>query len=136
MTNNTNFNKANWQTNIKRMQGMFNRFRRRYHATNNATERRFLKAEATRMVTELRQWSKKWQNYGWSNYTWITRNYTVTCFTTPTNYRRPTTCKSLTNRTYGYNKNTRTCGTRTYGRHTTNRGATRSYAARKTYTAW
>ena len=134
-TYNTNYNKATWQTNIKRMQGMFNRFRRRYHATNNTTERRFLKAEATRMVTKLRQWSKKWQNFGWSNYTWITRNFTVTYFTTPTNYRRPTGCKSPTNRTYGYNKNTRTCGTRTYGRHT-NRGNTRSYAARKTYSAW
>lgn len=135
-TYNMSYNKANWQTNIKRMQAMFNRFRRRYHATNNATERRFLKAEATRMVSELRMWSKKWQNYGWSNNTWITRNYTVTCFTTPMNYRRPTACKNLTNRTYNYHKTTRPYGTRTYGRRTTTRSGTRSYAARKTYSAW
>jgi hypothetical protein len=136
-TNNVNYNKANFQTDIKRKQAMFNRFKRRYHASTNMTERRFLKCEATRLVTELRTYCKKWQNYGWTKYNWITKNYTVTNFTATTCARRPNTWKTPTNRTTSYNKNTpRSYASRTTTRRPTTRTNTRTYAARKTYLAW
>ncbi|HVP10048.1 MAG TPA: hypothetical protein VMV94_02555 [Phycisphaerae bacterium] len=136
-TYNVNYNKANFQTDIRRKQAMYNRFKRRYHASNDPTERRFLKCEATRLVTELRTWSRKWQNWGWGSYNWITKNYTVTNFTTTTGGRRVTTWKSPTNRSYNYHKNTPRCYTsRTTTRRPTSRTHTRTYAARKSYLAW
>ena len=137
-TNNVNYNKSNFQTDIRRKQAMFNRFKRRYHASNDPTERRFLKCEATRLVTELRTWSRKWQNWGWSNYNWITKNYTVTNFTaaTTTCGRRPTTWKNPTNRTWNCNKTTRSYTSRATTRRPTARTNTRTYAARKSYVAW
>ena len=136
-TNNVNYNKVTFQTDIRRKQAMFNRFKRRYHASTNPTERRFLKCEATRLVTELRTYCKKWQNYGWGKYNWITKNYTVTNFTATTCVRRPNTWKTPTNRTGNYNRtNTRCCSGRTTTRRPTSRTNTRTYAARKTYLAW
>lgn len=138
-THNFTYNKTNYQTNIKRWQGLYNRFKRRYHTSTNTTERRFLKTEATRVCNELRSWSKKWQTWGWGNYNWITKNFTMTHFTAgPTTCRRTTTWKSPTNRTSNYHKTTpRTYGSRTtYGRRGATRTNTRSFAARKNYLAW
>jgi hypothetical protein len=135
------YNKANFQTDIKRRQAMYNRFKRRYHASTNPNERRFLKAEATRMVTELRQWCRKWQNCGWTNYNWITKNYTVTNFTSgQCATRRTTTWRNATNRstTCNYNKNTpRSYSSRSYTRRPNSRtNRTTTYAGRKNYIAW
>ncbi len=137
---NVSYSKASFQADIKRKQALFNRFKRRYHATNNTTERKFLKNEATRVVNELRQWCKRWQNWGFGGWGWITKNYTVTdftCYTKPTcqttNYKSPTTRTYGRSTTRNYNY-----GNRTGSRRTSNRRSysTRSSAARRTYSAW
>jgi hypothetical protein len=130
------YTKVNFQADIKRKQALYNRFKKRYWASNNTTEKRFLKTEAGRLVTELRQWSKKWQNWGFGGHMWITKNYTMTYFgTRPAGYRKVTARKNPTNRTYG-RKTTRSYSSRTTRRPRSSYRTRRSSAARRTYSAW
>ena len=121
-----NYTKANFQTDIKRKQAMFNRFKRRFKTCKNPTEKRFLKTEATRVVGELKQCCKRWQTWGFGGYTWIIKNYTVTSFTAGV---RPTAYKSTTGRTYAHKT------TRTSAKWPKSRTHVRS-ATRKNYSAW
>jgi len=135
-----NYSKTSFQADIKRKQASFNRFKRRYRASNNPTEKRFLKNEATKVVTELRQWSKKWQNWGFGGYTWITKNFTVTYFTAAntTGARKTVSHKSPTCKTYGKKKTGRSYSNRknsTYSR-TGSHSRTRSSGTRRNYTSW
>ncbi len=143
---NGNITKASFTADIKRKQSLYNRFKRRYHVSNNSAEKKFLKNEATRLVTELRQWSKKWQTWGFGGYNWITKDFTVTNFNNYKgykSYRKPVaarttggTRKSPTTKSYG-RKSTRSTARRTTNRSNVRRTSrTRSYAARKNYSAW
>lgn len=139
--NNVNYSKTTFQADIKRKQAMFNRFNKRYFATTNPIERRWLKNEATRVANELHVYSKRWQNWGYGTTTWITRNYTMTRFNfagTPGQTRRTTNRTNVT----GRNFNTRTTGDN-WNHPTTNRrpGTRRTTRARTTcgrgsYVAW
>jgi hypothetical protein len=139
--NNANYSKASFQADIKRKQAMFNRFKKRYCATTNPTERRWLKNEAMRVATELHTCSKRWQTWGYGANTWITRNFTMTRFNygaTTRQARRTTTRSNVTNRTY----NTRTTGNY-WNQPTTNRRPrtqrttrARTTCGRGTYAAW
>jgi len=124
--NKGNYTKVSCRTDIKKKQAMWNRFRRRYFASDNPTERRFLKTEANRVSTELKQWSKRWQNWGFGGHTWITKNFNNTYFTSSrtTGARKTSSHKSSTNKSYGKRPKNRT----------THR--TKTYAARRSYSAW
>ncbi len=142
-----NYSKVSFQADIKRKQASFNRFKRRYKASKNLTEKRFLKSEATRFVTELRQASKKWQTWGFGGHTWITKNYTVTYFTAAkTNMtgarkntvRKTTARKSPTCKTYGKRTTSRSYSSRkpaTRSRASSS-SRTRSSGTRRNYTSW
>lgn len=124
-SNKCNYNKVNCKTDIKRKQAMFNRFKRRYSCSNNLTEKKFLKTEASRVATDLKQWSKRWNKWGFGACTWITKTYSVSKFTcSRTSTRKSPTCKSSWKRTSsGRPKNRTSSYTRTTG-------------ARKSYSAW
>jgi hypothetical protein len=124
MSNNCNYNKVNCKTDIKRKQAMFNRFKRRYKSSKNPTEKKFLKTEATRVATDLKQWSKRWNTWGFGACSWITKTYSVSNFTcSRTSMRKSPTCKSTWKRTTsGRPKSGSSARTRTTGAH-------RSYSA-------
>ncbi len=133
--NKGNYNKTTFQADIKRKQAMFNRFKKRFYATTDPVERRFLKNEAYRVANELQQWARRWQNWNFGPCNWITKNYTTTCFT-----NRTTTCRTnrkvTTGRTYG-----RTTTYGNYGNRTNRTPRTRTTnrtrnTTRATYTAW
>ena len=75
-----NITKVSFQTDIKRKQAFFNRCKRRFKVANTPGEKVFLKGEAGKIVTELKQCSKKWKNFGFGACTWITKSFTVTNF--------------------------------------------------------
>lgn len=139
--------KASFTADIKRKQALYNRFKRRYHSTNNAAEKKFIKVEATRLVTELRQWCKKWQNWGFGGYNWIVKDYNVTSFNNYKGYKsyskpvaarttsRTSARKSPTTKSYA-RKNTRTTARNTNRSNVRRTSRTRSNAARKSYSAW
>ena len=129
--NTGNYTKTSCQADITRKQAMWNRFKRRYWASDNPTERRFLKNEATRVANELKQWSKRWQNWGFGHYAWITKNYSISYFTQPKTYaaRKSSPYKSPTRKTYARRTTSRRPKSRTTSR-------TRTSAARKSYVAW
>ncbi|MFH1417050.1 MAG: hypothetical protein ABII12_02015 [Planctomycetota bacterium] len=137
-TKHGNYSKVSFQADIKRRQAAFNRFKRRYQASKNPTERRFLKNEATKVVTELRQWSKKWQTWGFGGNTWITKNFTVTYFTTTTGARKTSAYKSPTCKTYGKKNTGRSYSSRkgSTGMRTNSQSRTRTSGTRRNYTAW
>ncbi len=136
-----NYTKANFQADIKKKQMMWSRMKRRYRTSKNLTERKFLKAEATRLCTDLRQYSKKWQTWGFGGYTWITKNFSATNFvagaTTYTTGARKTTVarKSPTRKAYG-RKSTRTTSYRSPTTRSRNTSRTRSSAVRRTRGNW
>ena len=151
-----NVTKASYQADIKRKQAFFNRCKRRYKVANTPAERNWLKNEATKVCTELRQCSKKWKTYGFGGVVWITKNFTMTNFnaarSTVTN-RTKSTCKtsarktttnSRTNNTRSRTSARKSPTTRSYARRTTSTRSrartqssrTRSNAARRTYSAW
>ncbi len=133
-----NYTKTNFQADIKRKQAMFNRFKRRWKSSDNPTERKFLKCEATRVSTDLKQCCKRWQTWGFGGYTWITKNYNVTNFTGAKRpvARKTTYGKSPTRKTYGRKT------TRSYGRSSTSGSKsrtghhTRTSVKRRSYSAW
>ena len=135
--NNCNYNKATFQADIKRKQAMFNRMRRRYNCTNDTQERRWLKTEATRIITELQTYRRRWTNWNFGPCNWITKNYTTTYFTCAA---YPTTRRNITRKT----TINRTCARKSYSNYgTTYRSSrihrpsrTRTHAHRSTYTAW
>jgi hypothetical protein len=138
--NKANYSKTNCKTDIKKKQAMWSRLRRRFCASKNPTEKRFLKTEAVRVSTELKQWGKRWQNWGFGTCSWITKNFSVACFTgSKTNVGCKTvSSKCSTRKTYGRKTSYNATSSRySVGRpksRSTNR--TRSSAARKSYSAW
>ena len=60
-----NMTKAGFQMEIKKKQGLFNRFKKRFNVAKTTGEKQFLKAEACRIVNELKQCCKTWKNCGW-----------------------------------------------------------------------
>ncbi|MBN2559688.1 MAG: hypothetical protein JXQ75_01995 [Phycisphaerae bacterium] len=135
VNNKGNYTKTNFQADIKRKQALWNRFKRRYYASNSPTERQWLKNEANRISTELKQWSKRWQSWGYGGNSWITKNYTPTYFNSFTSAtgRKTTYRKSPSRKTYGHRT---TSGSTTYRTKAHRTNQTRSSAARKNYVAW
>ncbi|MCZ6815796.1 MAG: hypothetical protein O7F76_03750 [Planctomycetota bacterium] len=76
-----NNTKASCQKLIKSKQAFFNRIKRRCKVAKDPSERRFLKSEAMRCCNEIKQCCKQWKNCGFGACTWITKNFTMTCFT-------------------------------------------------------
>ena len=132
-TNNTN-NKTTFTKTIKTKQAMFNRFKRRFNATTNPTEKRFLKTECTRLCNELKTCAKTWTNSGYGNCNWITRGFSTSTFTsTKTGARktrgsRKTTTKASNRTTRRSPGNRPTSSRRTTSRRNSNRRTT-SYVA-------
>jgi len=130
--NNTNNNtgKAGFTKTIKTTQAMFNRFKRRFNATTNPTEKRFLKTECGRIVTELKQCAKTWTNCGYGNCNWITRGFNTTSFTNvKTGARKTRGSKKAYGKTTSRSTG-RTPGNRPTGsRKTSNSRRTTSYVA-------
>jgi len=140
-----NITKASFQADIKRKQSFFNRCKRRFKVAKTPGEKQFLKGEATRIVTELKQCSKKWQNFGFGGCMWITKNFTVTNFNAARSGigRKNTTGKNKTRKTFGSKASGRKGVGRSFGKRTTTSRSkcrtgsrTRSNASRRTYVAW
>jgi len=131
--NNNGFNGSNkvgFTKTIKTTQAMFNRFKRRFNATTNTTEKRFLKTECTRIVNELKQFAKTWTNCGYGNCNWITRGFTTTTFTNVKTGARKTRGSKK-----AYGKTTSRATGRTPGNRPT--GSRKTVSARRTsYVAW
>ncbi len=140
MTNYGNITKSTYQADIKRKQAFFNRCKRRFVVANSPAERQFLKSEATRICTELKQCCKVWKNNNWGSFGWITKGFTVQNF----NMVKGGTRKTMNTRnSFGTRTTTssrRTTGGRTYAKRTswgrTNGTGTRSNASRMNYVAW
>jgi len=150
MTNFGNITKATYQQDIKRKQAFFNRCKRRYCVAGTPAERQFLKSEATRICTELKQCCKVWKNNNWGTFSWITRGFTTNCFNNvkpTTRHNTPTTRNTFGGRTSNTPTGSRTNNgtTRTYGRRTTttrptmksnNRTRTNNNVSRMSYMGW
>ncbi len=137
-----NITKASFQTDIKRKQAFFNRCKRRFKVANTPGEKVFLKGEASKIVTELKQCSKKWKNFGFGGFSWITKSFTVTNFNAVRSgaARKSTTHSNSTRKTFG----SRTSARKGVGRNSSTRrtagsssgSRTRSNVSRRTYVAW
>lgn len=132
-----NITKASFQTDIKRKQSFFNRCKRRFKVANTPGEKVFLKGEAGKIVTELKQCSKKWKNFGFGGFSWITKSFTVTNFNAA---GKSMTRSNSTRKTFGSRTSARkgvgrsSSARRTAGSHSSSR--TRSNVSRRTYVAW
>ena len=146
-----NFNKTAFRTQITRKQNQFKRFVRRFKASRNPVEKRFLKTEGTAICNELKVFAKQWKNFGFGTSVWVTRNCTTAAFsktvrssrrTGRTSPTRRNARKSHARRSYarkGYGK-------KRYGRKNTRRSHVRSSVrknnrrfkvkSRRYYTAW
>lgn len=139
-----NVSKTSFQADIKRKQQLFNRFKRRFKVANTPGERQFLKAEASRIVSELKQCNKKWKTWGFGACMWITKNFTVSNFTAgrTSSTRKTTNRKSSARRTSARKSSARrTMGSRTRRSNTSrakvrSNSRTRSSASRRSYAAW
>ncbi len=127
-----NITKATFRADIKRKQQLFNRIKRRYIVANNAAERQFLRAEANRIVSDLKQCNKKWKTWGFGSCGWITRNFTVASFAGGS---RTIGRKGASRRTNG-RRNGRSMIKRSGMTRTRSRSRTRSSASRRTYFVW
>lgn len=78
----TNSNKTAFRSLVNGKQAFFKRLVRRYNASQNPSERTFLKAEAARVITQLRTCAAQWKKNHFGNATWITRGYQMNCLTT------------------------------------------------------
>ncbi len=67
-----NMTKTGFQMEIKRKQGLFNRFKKRYNVAMTAGERQFIKTEACRIVGEPKQCCKTWKSCNFGPCNWIT----------------------------------------------------------------
>jgi hypothetical protein len=124
-----NVTKSSFQADIKRKQAFYSRCKRRFKVAQTPIERKWLKSEATRVCTELKLCCKKWKTFGFGGFTWITKNYTVTNFTSA--------LVGMKTKTIGHKSPGRSSTKRTTSRpkvRTSNR--TRSSAARRSYSAW
>ncbi len=123
-----NNTKTSFQKVIKGKQSLFNRMKRRYKASNCTAERCFLKTEATRICTELKQCCKQWKNCNFGGCVWITKGFTVTNFCAGA---KPV-CNTGTRKSYS-KSNTRSTS-RTNSRRPASR--TSRTTSRKSYVAW
>lgn len=148
-----NFNKSAFRTQITRKQNQFNRFVRRFKASKNAVEKRFLKTEAMQICSELKVFAQQWKNFGFGSCTWVTRNCNSTAFTTTTRksstrrFGRKTTARRFARKSYarkGYAK--KSYARKSYAGKNSRRSFSRSKARsnnrrfkmnrRTSYTAW
>lgn len=142
--NSGNITKAKYQADIKRKQAFFNRCQRRFMVAKTTGEKTFLKNEAKRICTELRQCSKNWKTFGFGGCTWITKNFNMVNFTNGKKTTRPVAGRKTTNSKTSARRTSarRTSSTRSNVRRTTGRSKartnsrTRSSAARRSYVAW
>ena len=142
--NSGNITKAKYQADIKRKQAFFNRCQRRFKVAKTTGEKTFLKNEAKRICTELRQCSKNWKNFGFGGCMWVTKNFNMVNFTSgkkttsrPTAGRKTTSSKTSARRTSARRTGTRSSARRTSSRSKSSTGSrTRSSASRRSYVAW
>ena len=114
-------NKHAFRTLIARKQQFFNRLVRRFKASTNPAERSFLKTEAKRVITELKNFSAQWKKNGFGNNAWVTRGVKTA------NLRPAGSTRS-------YSKQSRTRNARNSSRRTRSRAQrSRNYSA---YAAW
>ncbi len=135
--NSGNISKAKYQADIKRKQAFFNRCMRRFKVANTTGEKTFLKNEAKRICTELRQCSKNWKSFGFGGCMWITKSFNMVSFasgakktTRPTAARKTTSNKTSARRTGSSVRRTSRSKARTGS------SRTRSSASRRSYVAW
>lgn len=126
-----NSSKTVFQKQIKQKQALFNRFKKRYSVAHNPSERSFLKTEAVRIASELRQCSRQWTNCGFGGCTWITKNYKPSSFTGGTVSRRVSSRNS-----YRTTNGRTSRGTRSNRRSSSASRSHRSSSARRSYVAW
>lgn len=138
--NSGNISKAKYQADIKRKQAFFNRCMRRYKVANTTGEKTFLKNEAKRICTELRQCSKNWKTFGFGGCMWITKNFNMVNFASGAKKTtRPTAGRKTTNKTTSRTSARRTgSSVRRTSRSKARTGSsrTRSSASRRSYVAW
>lgn len=134
-----NFSKAAFRSQITRKQNQFKRFKRRFNASKNPTEKRFIKNEAKHLCNELKQCSKQWKSFGFGACKWITKNCTMTGFgsmgVSRTNRKSNTTrSRSKAGRRYGR----KTYARRSHGTRSSARRSTRSRSrnTRRYSVAW
>jgi hypothetical protein len=110
---------------------MFKRFKKRFANCTNATEKRFCKSEAARVVKQLKSIAKKCRTYGICATGWITKNYNMSKFVgTSTRSSRKT--RRSAKRRYGRRMSRTHRRTRSWSR----RRNSRSNRTRKVYVAW
>lgn len=118
---NPSYNKNAFRTLIARKQQFFNRLVRRFKASTNPAERAFLKNEAKRVITELKNFSAQWKKNGFGNNAWVTRGVKTT------NLRPSNSARS-------HSKHSRSRTSRHSNRRTRSRAQrSRNYSA---YAAW
>ncbi len=120
-----NISKATFQRTIKCKQSLFNRMKRRYKVSKDPSEKRFLKAEAGKLCTELKQCVKQWNNCGFGGCAWVTKGFTVTNFCA----NKPASRKTNSRRTSARRTTSRRPKARTTSRK-------RTSARRTSYVAW
>jgi len=108
---NPNNNKPAFRSLIARKQAFFKRLCRRYKNSRNPSERTFLKAEAKRVVTELKAFKAQWNRNGFGGNTWVTRGIKVAGMS-PTAARRTT--RSRRSRSRSSARRTRRTTSRSY----------------------
>lgn len=131
--NKKNGTKAAFRAQVSRKHKMFKRFKKRFMSAKTPTEKRFCKNEAAKVVKQLKTFSKQYRKFGFGASSWITKNYSMTNFTS--NSRKTT---KYGKRTYG-RRTSKTYGrtTRSWSRRRNSRSnARRSSNARKSYVAW
>jgi hypothetical protein len=105
-------NRPAFRTLIARKQAFFKRLCRRYKTTKNPAERSFLRAEAKRVVQELKAFKAQWNRNGFGGNGWITRGIKVTGMNNTAGTRR--TMRTRRNKTRTSARRTRRTSSRSY----------------------
>jgi hypothetical protein len=121
---NTVGNKSAMRNRIVAKQNLFKRFKKRYATCKNATEARFCKNEAVRIVKELKVCAKQWKKCNFGKTGWITKNCKVSSFKSKVGVSRKHGRKSTTR----WNK--RRTSRKSYARRTTRKSHRKTHARR------
>ena len=126
-------NKATLKTRIVAKQNLFKRFKKRFVNTINPTERRFCKAEGTRLVKELKVLAKQWNKFGFGTIGWITRGYKVSVFNGTVGTRKSfrKNSRRTTRKSYARKSTRKTSARRTRKNYSRKVRGTKTWSSRK-----
>jgi hypothetical protein len=122
---NPSTNKTAFRTLITRKQQLFKRLKSRYCKTGDPSERRFLKAEAGRVIGDLRTCASQWKKNMFGGNNWVTNGYSIGQFSGGTGRGGKT-----------HSRKTRSSRTRNGRRTSPSTRGNRSTRKYRAYAAW